>query len=213
MIQQVKEKRKLIQEKSNSNKSESCLEIITSGREQIIEKLRLITKLASEKALKEGQPILAALSHLIKYDINGAIIKFLRMNQVIYAYLLAKLFDSELITIVNSRILRRAIIYKNQKMVEDLAAPAHCVVIKAIYFGQKYLAKDLLTIEGISACSSEILLPIIEQNIEKAGQILIATAKEIIKNKRIELFECLVDQMKLFKYFNLRFYCNSSLKK
>eukprot|EP00825_Cyclidium_porcatum_P001048 TRINITY_DN10467_c0_g1_i2.p1 TRINITY_DN10467_c0_g1~~TRINITY_DN10467_c0_g1_i2.p1 ORF type:complete len:569 (+),score=112.05 TRINITY_DN10467_c0_g1_i2:102-1808(+) len=213
IMYQIQEKRKLIQEKSNSNKNENCLPIIQNGKQQILEKLRFVTKFASENAAKEGQPILAALAHLIKYDIDGAIIKLLRMNQVIYAYLLAKLFNSELQGITKNKILQRAIRYKNLKIINDIATTSQKIMIKALYFGEKYQPSDIANLTDVSQYQRDILSTVVDLNLDKACLILINTAKAIIQDKKVELFDKLIEQLKLFRYYNLGYYNNLSLKK
>eukprot|EP00828_Plagiopyla_frontata_P004807 TRINITY_DN11823_c0_g1_i4.p2 TRINITY_DN11823_c0_g1~~TRINITY_DN11823_c0_g1_i4.p2 ORF type:complete len:530 (+),score=73.99 TRINITY_DN11823_c0_g1_i4:818-2407(+) len=61
----------------------------------------------AEMHLKQGNPLISANYHLTMRDYQGAITKLLRSNELLYAYALCKLFQSQLLPIVAQKVMRQ----------------------------------------------------------------------------------------------------------
>ena len=102
---------------------------------KVDESLRDIVDNLAEEYLQQGNPILAACTHLSINDPSSAVIKLIRANQLPFAFVLCKLFKLNLINYVTWIVAKKAE-RSNQfdlgfKLLKSLNQPLLCALFGA----------------------------------------------------------------------------------
>ncbi len=120
---------------------------ISSKEIQVDETLRDIVDNLAEEYLQQGNPILAACTHLSINDPSSAVIKLIRANQLSFAYILCKLFKLNLINYITWLVAKKAdksgIFDLGFKLIKSLNQPLLLALFGASSYKSDTVLNDL----------------------------------------------------------------------
>jgi hypothetical protein len=206
---------------------------VSDMREANDEVLREIIENLSETYLKNGQPLLAAASHLSITDSQSAAMKLYRSNELLYAYVISKLFNLSTITLVANLLSRRAERIGERPLgVKLLKAASNNKWDIGLYFGntpgtketlaEAYNANGLQSFEQYEAeaekhlanreCAKAVYALVLARNSEKAATVAVYYAQETFANKQYENFAELMEALEILANTNITAISNAKVK-